>query len=188
MIAKSPDLPVKSQSLRHVDDYLEVGQKAGASDIHLAANAQPRWRLHGCLEPIWPDAPLLTAEETTALAEAFMPSVYKNELHTRGDSDFAYQNEFARYRTSVVRQRLGLELVFRVINTHVRTIDELGLPERLKLLTRYQNGLSRYPTRDIHSHRLVRHSAARFTSGRSRCDHGWRNARFGNDFTRHHGR
>ncbi len=141
MIAKSPDLPVKSQSLRHVDDYLEVGQKAGASDIHLAANAQPRWRLHGCLEPIWPDAPLLTAEETTALAEAFMPSVYKNELHTRGDSDFAYQNEFARYRTSVVRQRLGLELVFRVINTHVRTIDELGLPERLKLLTRYQNGL-----------------------------------------------
>lgn len=141
MIAKSSDLPVKSQPMRHVDDYLEVGQKAGASDVHLAANVQPRWRLHGRLEPIWPDAPPLTAEETTALAEAFMPSLYKNELHTRGDSDFAYQNEFARYRTSVVRQRFGVEIVFRVINTHVRTLDELGLPERLKLLTRYQNGL-----------------------------------------------
>jgi twitching motility protein PilT len=141
MIAKSPDIPAESQPMRHVDDFLEVGQKAGASDVHLAANVQPRWRLHGRLEPIWPDAPPLTAEETTALAEAFMPSLYKNELHTRGDSDFAYQNEFARYRTSVVRQRLGVEIVFRVINTHVRTIDELGLPERLKLLTRYQNGL-----------------------------------------------
>jgi twitching motility protein PilT len=65
----------------------------------------------------------------------------KNELKTRGDSDFAYENEFARYRTSVVRQRLGIEIVFRVINSHVRTMDELGLPERLKLLTRYQNGL-----------------------------------------------
>jgi twitching motility protein PilT len=31
--------------------------------------------------------------------------------------------------------------VFRVINTKVRTMDELGLPEHLKLLTRYQNGL-----------------------------------------------
>ena len=141
MIAKSLDLPVKSQAMRHVDDYLEVGQKAGASDVHLAVNAQPRWRLHGRLEPIWPDAPLLTAEQTAALAEAFVPNVYKNELNTRGDSDFAYENEFARYRTSVVRQRLGIEIVFRVINSHVRTMDELGLPERLKLLTRYQNGL-----------------------------------------------
>ena len=66
MITKSPDLPVKSQPMRHVDDYLEVGQKAGASDVHLAANVQPRWRLHGRLEPIWPDALPLTAEETTA--------------------------------------------------------------------------------------------------------------------------
>src|ERR1044072_1137403 len=141
MIVKPPDIPVKPHVMRHVDDYLEVGQKAGASDVHLAVNAQPRWRLHGRLEPIWPDAPLLTAEQTAALAEAFVPNVYKNELNTRGDSDFAYENEFARYRTSVVRQRLGIEIVFRVINSESRTMDELGLPERLKVLTRYQNGL-----------------------------------------------
>ena len=57
-----------------------------------------------------------------------MPEVYKEELDSRGDSDFAYANEFARYRVSVVRQRLGIEIVFRVINTHVRTMDELGFP------------------------------------------------------------
>src|SRR5919106_6172728 len=141
MIAEAPDIPVKSHPLGHVDEYLEIGQKAGASDVHLAANAQPRWRLHGTLGPIWPDAPLLTGEQTAALAESFVPDVYKTELNERGDSDFAYSNEFARYRTSVVRQRLGTEIVFRVINSHVRTMDELGLPEHLKLLTRYQNGL-----------------------------------------------
>src|SRR5436305_8455563 len=141
MIAKSPELPVKSQTMRHVDGYLEVGQKAGASDVHLAVNAQPIWRLHGTLQPIWPDAPLLTSDQTAALAESCVPDVYKTELNARGDSDFAYANEFARYRTSVVRQRLGIELVFRVINSKVRTMDELGLPEQLKLLTRYQNGL-----------------------------------------------
>jgi twitching motility protein PilT len=90
---------------------------------------------------MWPDAPLLTKEQTLGLAEAFMPEMYKEELNSRGDSDFAYENKWARYRTSVVRQRLGVEIVFRVINTHVRTMDELGLPEYLKLLTRYQNGL-----------------------------------------------
>ena len=131
----------ESHPLPHVDNYLEVGQKAGASDVHLAVNAQPRWRLHGALQPIWPDAPRLTAADTAALAEKFVPNVYKQELDTSGDSDFAYENEFARYRTSVVRQRLGIEIVFRVINSKVRTMDELGLPEHLKLLTRYQNGL-----------------------------------------------
>src|SRR5881296_2260725 len=133
--------PVASHPLPHVDDYLEIGQKAGASDVHLGVAAPPIWRVHGSLEPMWPDAPLLTREQIAALAEAFMPEVYKKELNSRGDSDFAYANQFARYRVSVVRQRLGIEIVFRVINTHVRTMDELGLPEHLKLLTRYQNGL-----------------------------------------------
>jgi len=141
MIAKVPEIPVRSHPLGHVDEYLEIGQKAGASDVHLAVNAQPIWRVHGTLQPIWPDAPRLGPEDTALLAETFVPDVYKEELKTRGDSDFAYTNEFARYRTSVVRQRLGVEIVFRVINTHIRTMDELGLPEHLKLLTRYQNGL-----------------------------------------------
>src|SRR5262249_19063422 len=132
---------VASHPLPHVDNYLEIGQKAGASDVHLGVAAPPVWRVHGVLQPIWPDAPILTKEQTTALAEAFMPEVYMQELNPRGESGFAYENEFARYRTSVVRQRLGIEIVFRVINSHVRTMDELGLPEYLKLLTRYQNGL-----------------------------------------------
>src|SRR5207247_5482292 len=107
----------------------------------LGVAAPPIWRVHGSLEPMWPDAPVLTRGQTAALAEAVMPEVYKEELNSRGDSDFAYANQFARYRVSVVRQRLGIEIVFRVINTYVRTMDELGLPEHLKLLTRYQNGL-----------------------------------------------
>src|SRR4249919_3616887 len=132
---------LESHPLPHVDNYLEIGQKAGASDVHLGVAAPPIWRVDGMLQPMWPDAPVLTGEQTVALAETFMPEVYKEELNSRGDSDFAYANEFARYRVSVVRQRLGIEIVFRVINTHVRTMDDLGLPEKLKLLTRYQNGL-----------------------------------------------
>ncbi len=127
--------------LAHVDQYLAIAQAGGASDLHLGVNAPPIWRLHGTLLPIWPDAPPLTAQDTAALAESFLSDLHKAQLAERGDADFAYSNDLGRYRTSVVRQRLGVDLVFRVINTQVRTMDELGLPEHLKLLTRYQNGL-----------------------------------------------
>jgi len=127
--------------LGHVDEYLTVGQQGGASDVHLGVNAPPLWRLHGILQPIWPGAAKLTSDDTAALAEGFLTDAQKIQLNERGDADFAYANAFGRFRASVVRQRLGIDLVFRIINTKVRTMDELGLPESLKLLTRYQNGL-----------------------------------------------
>jgi twitching motility protein PilT len=131
----------RRQTLSSVDEYLVVAQQAGASDIHLGVNAPPIWRLHGILQPIWPNTAKLTSEETAALAEGFLTDAQKIQLNERGDADFAYANAFGRFRTSVVRQRLGIDLVFRIVNTQVRTMDELGLPESLKLLTRYQNGL-----------------------------------------------
>jgi twitching motility protein PilT len=141
MTHPSIDQSSRSHPLAHVDEYLALGQRAGASDIHLGVNAPPLWRLHGILQPIWPDAPPLTARDTASLAQGFLSDVQKSQLDVRGDANFAYANESGRFRTSVVRQRLGTDLVFRIINTRVQTMDELGLPEHLKLLTRYQNGL-----------------------------------------------
>jgi twitching motility protein PilT len=140
MTDRSTELP-PSHPLPHVDDYLSIGQQAGASDVHLGVNAPPLWRLNGTLQPIWPDAPPLTSDDTAALAEAFLTDSHKIQVNERGDADFAYANEHGRFRTSVVRQRLGIDVVFRIINTRVQTMDELRLPEHLKLLTRYQNGL-----------------------------------------------
>jgi twitching motility protein PilT len=128
-------------SLRHVDDYLAVGQQAGASDVHLGVNAPPIWRLHGTLQPIWQDAPRFTREQTQKLADGFLTETQRTLLDERGDADFAYANGAGRFRASVARHRLGTDLVFRIINTRVRTMDELGLPQHLKLLTRYHNGL-----------------------------------------------
>jgi twitching motility protein PilT len=138
------ETPIPSASAAvasHIDQYLAVGQESSASDIHLGVNAQPIWRLFGHLQPIWPDVPKLTAADTAALAEGFLTEEQRAQLAERGDVDFAYSSSFGRFRTSVVRQRLGIDIVFRVIGTRVRTMDELGLPESLKLLTRFHNGL-----------------------------------------------
>jgi len=133
--------PSTVHALAHVDQYLAIGKESGASDIHLSVNVQPVWRRFGTLEPIWLQSDKLTATDTERLAMGFLNDAQKKLLEERGDVDFAYSNADGRYRTSVVRHRLGYDLVFRIIQTHVRTMDELSLPPQLKLLTQYQNGL-----------------------------------------------
>jgi twitching motility protein PilT len=128
-------------SLEHVDQYLMIAKKSGASDIHLAVSSSPAWRRFGALEPIWVQAPVLTAADTERLAASFLTDVQWQAMADRGDVDFAYSNSFGRFRACVVRQRLGYDLTFRIINSQVQTMAELGLPPQLKLLTQYHNGL-----------------------------------------------
>lgn len=128
-------------ALAHVDMYLNPGTESDASDIHLTVNMPPIWRRFGTLEPIWLNSDNLTAADTERLAMGFLNQDQKKILASRGDIDFAYANARGRFRASVVRQRLGYEIVFRIIQTKVRSMDELGLPAQLKLLTQYQNGL-----------------------------------------------
>ena len=130
-----------AHTLDHVDQYLLVAQESNASDIHLGVNSRPIWRRNGILEPVWLQVPVLSAADTEKLALGFLSEPQRQQLATQGDVDFAYSTSFGRFRTSVVRHRLGLDMVFRVINTKIRTMDELGLPPSLKLLTQYHNGL-----------------------------------------------
>jgi len=125
----------------HVDDYLDLGKQADASDIHLSVASPPTCRRYGTLLPMWENAPLMTADETENLAKGFLNEQQLARLYEQGDVDFAYTNATGRYRTSVVRQRLGFDLAFRLISSNLLTLDELRMPPQLKLLTQYHNGL-----------------------------------------------
>lgn len=127
--------------LAHIDDYLRHGQQADASDLHLSVATVPMWRRYGHLGPIWPNAIPLAAEDTERLARGFLSEVQIAKIEGPGDVDFAYTSALGRFRVSVVRHRLGWDLVFRIINTRMRSMDELKLPEVLKRLTEYHNGL-----------------------------------------------
>lgn len=137
MDASHPDI----HNLSHVDQFLAVGKESDASDIHLSVNSQPIWRRFGLLEPIWRQAEVLTAEDTERLVASFLSPEQQEQLASRGDVDFAYASGIGRFRASVVRQRTGYDLVFRIISDRVRSMDEIGLPEQLKMLTEFHNGL-----------------------------------------------
>ncbi len=127
--------------LSHVDEYLRLAQEYNVSDVHLAPATQPKWRRFGLLQPIWENADMISPEQSETLARNFLPEQEMRRLEEKGDVDFAYDPGFGRFRASVVKTRLGWEMVFRVIDTSLRTMDELGLPDAIKPLLEYHNGL-----------------------------------------------
>ena len=126
----------------HVDAYLKQGIDCHCSDIHLPSACPPSWRRFGSLQPIWEGAPTLTAEDAELLTASFLTEKEWTRLKDIGDVDFAYANDLGRYRASVVSQRLGYNICFRIINSNVLTMEQIGLPsEYVVPLTRFTNGL-----------------------------------------------
>jgi twitching motility protein PilT len=125
-----------------ITELLHLGFDAGASDVHVGVGAPALMRRHGTLQPLYHGGVTLTAAHTEALVRTFLNPMQMEVLGKSMGLDFSYDVPgLARFRANVVRQRKGLDAVFRIINTQVRTMDELGLPEQLKVLTQYHNGL-----------------------------------------------
>ncbi len=126
----------------HVDAYLRQGVDCGCSDIHLPSACAPSWRRFGSLQPIWEGAPVLTREDARELVDSFLTEKEWERLKEVGDVDFAYQNSFGRYRASVVSQRLGYDICYRIINSKILSMKQINLPEEYVVpLTRFTNGL-----------------------------------------------
>lgn len=130
------------EGFNHPTAFLHHGIQAGASDVHLGPDAPALMRLHGHLTPLHQGGALLSPAATEFLSRAFLTPSQTKQVEEVGSIDFCYEiPDVARFRTSVVRQRRGWEMIFRIINSKVPTMDQLGLPETLKTLTRYHNGL-----------------------------------------------
>jgi twitching motility protein PilT len=129
-------------SAGHVDDYLRMAAKLDCSDLHLGVTAPPLGRQFGLLRPLTKSAAALTPDDTWHLISGFLTPDQMATLQKNSSLEFSYTIEgLGRFRTSVVKQRKGYDAVFRLIKTQVKTMDELGLPESLKILTKYHNGL-----------------------------------------------
>jgi twitching motility protein PilT len=127
---------------RDINQLLRLGFEAGASDVHFGISSPALMRRHGTLQPLYHDAQVLTPENTEALVRSFLLPMQLEALEKNKSLDFSHDiPHLARFRANVIKQRKGYDAVFRIINSTVRTMDELGLPEYLKVLTQYQNGL-----------------------------------------------
>jgi twitching motility protein PilT len=129
------------ESAQNIDELLTELVSRGGSDLHLTVGSHPVVRLHGSLKRL-EQFPRLTAEDTLHMLYRIMSSDQQKRLETQGQIDMSYSIPgLARFRVNAYSQRESLAAAFRLIPMELQTLEELGLPPSLHLLTRKPRGL-----------------------------------------------
>src|SRR6266403_4682162 len=123
-----------------IGQFLQIGVRQGASDLHIGEGQPPKIRTHGDIMPIR-EEPISREEATRMLSEVCGPQNWKI-FQERGDLDFAYQmDEHSRFRTNYFKQSDGYAAAFRLIPTKILSLEELGVPVVIKEFAYLRGGL-----------------------------------------------
>ncbi len=127
-------------------DLLQLVVDENASDLHLHIDQAPVLRISGAMLPV--DGPLLTSEETQAMAREIAPPHHYKRLEEQGGCDFGFSFEGkARFRVSIFKARHGngdangFGLVLRQIPNNMFELEQLGISDKVRALLRRQRGL-----------------------------------------------
>ncbi len=124
-----------------ITDLLVLAKQAGASDLHLTVGIPPKMRLNGELVPV-PDAPVLSRDDLHEMVYEVLTDEQKSRLEEHWDLDFSVElQNLGRFRVNAFRHRLGEGIVFRVIPSRIKSLEELGLPPVLGELALKDRGL-----------------------------------------------
>jgi len=125
----------------HVNDLLKIAVDAGASDLHLKVGSYPMMRVRGSLVAAVEDK-RLDHEDVVAMSAAVMSTSQRQRFKEMQEVDLAYSVPgLGRFRCNIFQQRGTVGLVLRVIPMHIRSIDDLGLPDVLKRIAEEERGL-----------------------------------------------
>src|SRR6188472_3772008 len=125
----------------HVNDLLKAAVDSGASDLHLKVGSYPMMRVRGVLTPASEDKKL-DHEDVVAIGAAVMSTSQRQRFKEAQEVDLAYSVPgLGRFRCNIFQQRGTVGLVLRVIPMHIRSIDDLGLPQVLKQIAQEERGL-----------------------------------------------
>ncbi|MCF8017913.1 MAG: type IV pilus twitching motility protein PilT [Vallitaleaceae bacterium] len=123
-----------------IQGVLEEGLKRRASDVHLKVGSPPILRVNGDLLPIGKD--IITGENTYQLLKSMLSISQFETLESRGEFDFSYSVPgIGRYRVNGYRQRDSYCLAMRMVNFEIPTLESLGIPGSVEVLTELKNGL-----------------------------------------------
>lgn len=124
-----------------LDKIFRTALQYKASDVYITTGSKPVLRINGDLVLIEEHAVL-----TKKMAEEYILDTMTDEQKAyfakNLDLDFSLDlATICRFRVNVAVQRKGIAGFFRLIPEMVNSLDELGLPETLKRICNYNNGL-----------------------------------------------
>ncbi|MHC1752972.1 type IV pilus twitching motility protein PilT [Humidesulfovibrio sp.] len=126
--------------MAQINAFFNMLHEYGGSDLHLASGSQPLLRLRGQLTRI--KYKVLEHEELKTMLYEITPEPKVKHFEETGDVDFAHELPgVARYRVNFFMQHRGIAAVFREIPQEILTVEQLGLPARLRDLAMLNKGL-----------------------------------------------
>jgi len=115
----------------YLKELLEVALEKKASDFHISVGKPPVIRVSRKLIALEKES-IFTENDTRELAFALMSLEQREKFFKDKQIDFSYNfDEEARFRVNVFMQKGYVSVVFRLIPSKIRTINELNLPETL---------------------------------------------------------
>lgn len=122
------------------DQLIKTAVERHASDLHLTTGCAPCCRIYGVITPL--SETKLQPQDTEEIAFSVMDEHKKEAFREKGEVDFAYSVAgVGRFRVNVFRQRGSVAVVARILNFHIPTPQELGVPESVVAMTTKKRGL-----------------------------------------------
>lgn len=111
-----------------------------ASDLHITVGSPPQLRINGALVPL--KMPKLTARETRGLCYSVLTDSQKTMFEDKNELDLSFGiRNLSRFRANVFVQRGAVAGVFRLIPFEIRTFEQLGLPQSVRMMADRPRGL-----------------------------------------------
>jgi twitching motility protein PilT len=127
--------------IHSVDELLTQTVEREASDLHISAGSPPVIRVNGHLQRL-PNTPKMEPDDIRTLIYRILSTEQQKQLETKRQFDFSYSIPgLARFRVNAYFQRASVGAAFRQIPARIKTLEELGMPERLYELADKPRGL-----------------------------------------------
>lgn len=124
-----------------VEDIFRVAAEKGASDIHLQNRSRPALRIKGEIVRL-EEYPEIDDSLMIRIIQEFLNEKEKKLFEEKGSVDTAIGiTNAGRFRVNIFRQRGSISLVGRRIEGNIPEFHTLNLPESVKKITSFINGL-----------------------------------------------
>lgn len=136
VVGRAP--PALTLNLRTLLDEMVA---RNASDLHIVAGEYPKLRIDGDMTSA-SSGGILTTKDTLQLAYSVLTENQKKRFEEEDELDFSFGiANLARFRGNCFRQRGCVSMVIRQIPFHIKSFQELGLPQAIAEMAEKPRGL-----------------------------------------------
>ena len=125
----------------YINEILKIAVEMDASDVHLVPNSKPVVRINGYLKLLDNFSEIKPEELKKNLLE-ILDEKRLHALENNLELDFSHSIPgIARFRCNYYYQRGSISAAIRIVSTKIKSIEDLGLPSKVREFASYPRGL-----------------------------------------------